>query len=97
MPRNYRSDFGKDLRQQCFDLVRLVYRANKAKSKLDILERLREEIESVNLSLRLAKGLKLISIPQYALAIGLTDSAGKQATGWYQHSENALVAPSSRR
>lgn len=97
MPRNYRADFGADLRRACFDLVRRVYQANATKNRLSILAQLREEIEAVNLSIRLAKDLRLISVPQYAQLIALTDSIGKQATGWYQYSERALVAGSSRR
>lgn len=97
MPRNYKADFGKRLREQCFDLVMAVYRANTADDRATVIKVMREEIEAANLSLRLAADLRLISKGQYAQAIELTSSAGKQATGWLKHTEIALAARPSRR
>lgn len=97
MPRNYKADFGADLRKACMTLVRRTYQANTAEDKTPILQRMREEIEVVNLSLRMAVDLKLISIRQYGRTIAITDSIGKQATGWQKHSERALAAGLSRQ
>lgn len=97
MPRNYKAAFGRRLHEQSFELVMLVYRANSAADRPPIIRVLREEVEATNLSLRLASDLRLISRGQYGEAIALTDSIGRQATGWLKHSENALAAPSSRR
>jgi len=97
MPRNYKADFGADLRKGCMTLVRRTYQANTTEDKAPVLQRMREEVESVNLSLRLAVDLKLISIKQYGRAIAITDSIGKQATGWQKHSERALAAGLSRQ
>lgn len=97
MPRNYKADFGADLRKQCFELVALVYRANSASDRPPVIRILRERVVAVDLSLRLAVDLRLISRGQYGEAIALTDSIGRQATGWLKHSENALAAPPSRR
>ncbi|WP_103018136.1 four helix bundle protein [Alicycliphilus denitrificans] len=97
MPRNYRSDFGADLRRDCMTLVKRTYQANTREDKVPVLQRMREEVEEVNLALRLAVDLELISNKQYGRAIVLTASVGKQATGWQKHSESALVAESSRR
>ncbi|MBN9640395.1 MAG: four helix bundle protein [Achromobacter sp.] len=97
MPRNYKAVFGKRLHAQSFDLVMQVYRANSATDRPPLIRALREGVEATNLSLRLAVDLRLISRPQYGQAIELTDSIGRQATGWLKHSENALAAPPSRR
>ena len=97
MPRNYKADFGADLRKQCFELVALVYRANSASDRPPVIRILRERVVAVDLSLRLAVDLRLIPRGQYGEAIALTDSIGRQATGWLKHSENALAAPPSRR
>jgi len=97
MPRNYKAVFGKRLHEQSFDLVMQVYRANTAADRAPLIRVLREGVEAANLSLRLASDLRLISRGQYGEAIALTDSIGRQATGWLKHSENALAAPSSRR
>ncbi|NYT38911.1 four helix bundle protein [Allopusillimonas soli] len=97
MPRNYKADFGKELRRQSVGLVMRVYEANTTEDRRGPLARMRTEIEAVNLAVRLAMDLRLISKGQYGQAIALTDSIGKQATAWLKHTERALAAPSSRR
>jgi hypothetical protein len=96
MPRNFKADFGADLRHDCMGLVRRVYQANTATEKTGPLKQMREEVSAVELSLRLAMDLRLISKGQYAEAIEITNSIGRQATGWLQHSEKALVPASPR-
>lgn len=92
MPRNYKADFGAELRRRCMGLVMRVYEANTAEAdeRPAILRRMRGEVEAVNLSLRLAKDLRLISHGQYARAIAITESIAKQATGWQKHTESRL-------
>lgn len=97
MPRNFKADFGAELRRRCMTLVMRTYEANTNADKAAILQRMRMEIETVNLSLRLAVDLRLISINQYSHAIAITDSIGKQATGWQKYSERAQAAGLSRQ
>lgn len=97
MPRNYKADFGAELRRRCMGLVMRVYEANTTEERVDILRAMRQEVETVNLSLRLSVDLRLISRGQYAKAIAITDSIGKQATGWQKHSERALDTSLSRQ
>lgn len=97
MPRNYKADFGAELRRRCMALVMRTYEANTTEEKPPVLRRMRQEVEAVNLSLRLAVDLRLISRNQYARAITMTESIGKQATGWQKHSESALAAGLSRQ
>lgn len=97
MPRNYKADFGAELRKRCMGLVMRVYEANAFEDRAGILQRMRQEVEAVNLMLRLAVDLRLISRGQYANAITITESIGRQATGWQKHTERALDADPSRR
>ena len=97
MPRNFKADFGAELRRRCMTLVMRTYEANTNADKAAILQRMRIEIEAVNLSLRLAVDLRLISVNQYSRAIAITDSIGKQATGWQKYSERAQAAGLSRQ
>jgi len=92
MRRNYKADFGAELRRRCMSLVMRTYEANTTSDRAPVLLRMRQEVEAVNLSLRLAVDLRLISTKQYSHAIALTTSIGKQATGWQKSSERALVA-----
>ena len=97
MERKYKADFGAELRKRCMALVMRTYEANTSEDKPPILRRMRQEVEAVNLALRLAVDLKQISRGQYARAIALTVSIAKQATGWQKHSESALAAGLSRQ
>lgn len=78
MPRNFKADFGAELRRRCMTLVMRTYEANTNADKAAILQRMRMEIETVNLSLRLAVDLRLISVNQYSRAIAITDSIGSK-------------------
>ncbi len=97
MERKYKADFGAELRKRCMALVMRTYEANTTEDKPPILRRMRQEVEAVNLALRLAVDLRQISVKQYSRAIALTGSIGKQATGWQKHSESALAAGLSRQ
>lgn len=98
MPRNYKGDFGAELRKRCMGLVMRVYEANAfAEDRAGILQSMRQEVEAVNLMLRLAVDLRLVSRGQYANAIAITESIGRQATGWQRHTARALDAGPSRQ
>jgi hypothetical protein len=97
MPRNFKADFGADLRKRCVGLVMRVYEVNTSEARVDILRLMRQEVEAVNLALRLSVDLRLISQGQYSRAIVITESIGKQATGWQKQSERALDAGLSRQ
>ena len=82
MPRDFKSDLGTELRRECVAVVLLIYRANSAEDKVPHLRKILERLEVVQIMLRLFQDLKLISQPQYAQAVELTNSIGKQANGW---------------
>ena len=82
MPRNFKRNVGEKIETECVDIMVLVFRANCAREKgphlLDLIERL----QVIELLLRLSRDKRLISTKQYALAVSLTNSIGKQASGW---------------
>lgn len=82
MPRDVKQDFGKALSKECVRIVVLIFRANVARDKAAHLVELIERVEVVNLLVRLSRDLHFISIKQYAAAVALTASIGKQANGW---------------
>lgn len=86
MPRNHKGTIGKKLSEECMELVVMIYRANSARDKAPHLQMLLERMQVVELLLRLSRDLRLISTGQYAGAISLTDTIGKQANGWRKHS-----------
>lgn len=82
MPRDFKQSIGGKVAQECVEIVVLVFRANCAKEKTHHLDELIERLQVAELLLRLSRDKRLISVGQYAKAIELTNSVGKQAGGW---------------
>lgn len=81
-PREYKFTLGQDLKRDCINLVRYIYRANKTKEKNIYLEQFLDSFEVVKLELRLCKDLHLTTVKQHAEISLLLDSVGKQITAW---------------
>ncbi len=96
MPREFKQSIGGTIRDECIAITTLVFRANVSRDKAPHLLELVERLQVAELLLRLARDLRFISIPQYARAIALTASIGKQANGWRKASSSP-VPSSSRR
>ena len=82
MPRDYKQSLGGKIREECVELVVLIYRANCSRDKRPHLESLQERLQVAVLLLRLSKDMRLISTGQFAQTIELTDQVGRQSSGW---------------
>jgi hypothetical protein len=82
MPRDFKQSIGGKLRDECVEIVTLIFRANVSQEKAAHLISLIERLQVSELLLRLSRDKRLISTGQYAKAIELTSSIGKQANGW---------------
>ncbi len=91
MPRDFKASIGGKLRDEGIEIVVMIFRANVSKDKAPHLVKLLEHLQVCNLLLRLSRDKRLISTPQYAKAIEITGSVGKQANGW----RNYAVSPAS--
>jgi hypothetical protein len=80
--REYKYTIGQDIKRDALQLIRSIYRANKASAKREHLERFMDEFELLQLEIRLCVDLKIISIKKQANLSVLMDSIGKQITGW---------------
>lgn len=96
LPRNLKRHVGDAVLEGCVEMMKLTFRANVARDKVEHIEKLLEELEAVNLWLRVLKDRHLISVGQYAKAIELTTSIGKQAGGWKKHSASPASSPPRR-
>ena len=92
MPRDYKSLLGNEIRDECVKLSVLVYRANTAHDKRPHLSELIERVQVAELLIRLCRDKRLISVKQYAAAVELTQSIGRQANAWRKHSVPSPVA-----
>ncbi|MDR3414188.1 MAG: four helix bundle protein [Formivibrio sp.] len=91
MPRDYKASIGGRIRDECLSLIVLIFRANVAKNKVPHLEDLLERLQVAELLIRLSKDKRFISVAQYATAIALTDSIGKQTSGWRKSASSLVV------
>lgn len=82
MPREFKRSIGGKVSDECVEIVTLIFRANCAQDKTLHLTDLIERLQVCELLLRLSRDKRLISTGQYAKAIELTNSVGKQANGW---------------
>jgi hypothetical protein len=90
MPRDFKASIGGKLRDECVEIVVLIFRANVAQEKAKHLVSLVERLQVAELLLRLSRDKHLISTKQYAQAIALTGSIGKQANGWRKSASRPL-------
>lgn len=82
MPRDFNASIGGKLRDECVEIVVRIFRANCVRDKAADIEALIEHLQIAELLLRLSRDKRLISTGQYAKAVELTTSIGKQASGW---------------
>ena len=82
MPRDVKVQVGGKLLDECSEISVLILRANVARDKAPHLLELVERQQVIELLIRLARDLRFIGLPQYAAAIALTASIGKQANAW---------------
>lgn len=80
--REYKYTIGQDIKRDALQLMRCIYRANKANAKREHLERFMDEFELLQLEIRLCVDLKILPIKKQANLSVLMDSIGKQNTGW---------------
>jgi hypothetical protein len=81
-PREYKYTLGQDIKRDSIQLVRSIYRANKAKDKKQYLEAFLDDFEILKLELRLCTDMKILAIRRQAEISVLMDGIGRQITGW---------------
>jgi len=80
--REYKYTLGQDMKRDALQLVRSIYRANKAVQKREHLEAFLDEFELLKLEIRLAVDMRIMPIRKQAELSILMESIGRQITGW---------------
>jgi hypothetical protein len=91
MPRAFKAAIGSRVRDLCVDIVLLILKANCARNKSPHLDTLLERNEELQLLLRLCQDKRFISKTQYAKAVELTASVGRQINGWRKHAASPVT------
>ena len=82
IPRDFKRLIGEKVREECVEILVLIFKANVATHKTPYIETLLERLQVIELLLRLSRDKRFISTKQYSRAIDVTDSIGKQSSGW---------------
>ena len=90
--RDFKRTLGEKALNECIDVSILIFRANSAagQERAAYIQQALERIQVIELMLRLAVDLGLLTGAQHGRAIQITDDMGRQATGW---KKNAAASP----
>ena len=83
-PKEYKYSIAEKMQEISVDIILDIYRANSSIDKIPNLNHLLENVEKLNIYLRVCFDLHIISIEKYSLFIEKTASISKQTKGWMQ-------------
>lgn len=96
-PKAHKHSLGEQIRKEVVEMVVFVFKANSARvNRATHVLALLERLQVVQLLLRLAKDLHIVSIKQFAETVSLSDSLGRQAQGWIKSSAPLAASGLSR-
>lgn len=76
-----------EIKKTCFDILRLITRANKEKQKLEHLRQLDASLELLRTQIRLSVDLKFIPTKKYEVISKHLAEVGKMLGGWIRSSK----------
>lgn len=82
MPRDCRYSLGQDVRQKIMDIIILIYRANRTRHKVTMIQQMREVLLEVQVYVRLMCDMKYISEGRYLTLAEQTSNMSKQLVSW---------------
>lgn len=80
--REYKYTVGERLKNHTLDLISLVYKANTSRTKSDIIQQAREQIEMIRLLIRVMKDMQQVSLNSFVTINKQIENVSKQLTGW---------------
>jgi hypothetical protein len=92
-PREYKYSLGQELKRDALQLIRGIYRVNKARNKQQHFYGLLDDYELIKFQIRLCADLKLLSIKQQSEIMQLNEVIGKQLTAWSKKYANQPELP----
>ncbi len=81
-PRGYRQVMARNLCSAAQELLVLILKINATTNKSLLIEDLREQLQLLQLQIRVSKDLHLISAGQFGKLALLLDQLGRQSAGW---------------
>lgn len=85
-PRDFKYSLGEKIQNHVVELLVLIYKANSTKNKKIFISEILNEVQFLDLFLRISFDLKIIPQAKYCVFIEKTYSIAKQAQGWLKSS-----------
>ena len=86
-PKSEKFAMVAEIKKTCFDILRLITRANKEKQKLEHLRQLDASLELLRTQIRLSVDLKFIPTKKYEVISRHLAEVGKMLGGWIRSSK----------
>lgn len=83
--REYKYTIGQDLKNECTNLTKLIYRANKNYDKIAIIEEAKETVEVIRLQIRLMKDFNQLGIARFIEVNESIEDISKQFSNWLNY------------
>lgn len=80
--REHKYTIGEKVKERCFDLLINIYKIQRTKDRVFILEQALDDVEYLRLSLRLLRDLSVLSTKRYANLIVLVEDVSAQFDRW---------------
>lgn len=91
--REYKYTVGQELKNEAIEMIKNIYRANKAFNKLVPIDLARENLEIIRLLLRLMRDLRQLGLKKFVEINLAVEDVSKQLAAWEKYSRQRM-APS---
>jgi hypothetical protein len=85
-PREHKYTLGQKLRDEVLELIVFIYRANSVPDRAAHITAIVERIQVVEVMIRLAHDLRVLTRGHYVGLVEMTDGLARQAQGWLKSS-----------
>ena len=89
--REYKYTIGQDLKNEGMDLIKNIYRANKAEDKTVYISKAKENLETVRLLIRLMQDFNQLGIKPFVKINQGIENVSKQLNAWGKYSAVKLL------
>ncbi len=93
--REYRYTVGQELKTESYNLIKNIYRANRAADKTGYIAQARENVELIRLLLRLMQDFNQLSLKIFVEINRILENVSKQLTAWEKYCQTKLILVNS--
>ena len=93
--REYKYTVGQELKIEGYNLIKNIYRANRAADKTGYIAQARENVELIRLLLRLMQDFNQLSLKIFVEINRILENVSKQLTAWEKYCQTKLILVNS--